>query len=93
MPAVTRSLMSDDFEFSHSTDDGEHRPAHRAVGVDLILDADEAHPEMVELFKRYQQVACAASKTIEFPHQHAVDLVVSDRGHQGIQLRAALPAA
>jgi hypothetical protein len=42
---------------------------HRAVGVYLILDADEAHPEMVELFKRYQQVACAARKAVEFPDQ------------------------
>jgi hypothetical protein len=59
----------------------------------LILNADEAHPEMVELFKRCQQVACAAREAVEFPDQHAVDLVFSDRRHQGIQLWAALPAA
>jgi hypothetical protein len=34
---------------------------------------------LVELFKRYQQVACAAHKAVEFPNQHAVDLVVSAR--------------
>jgi len=80
-------------QFGHGADDGEHRSTHWAVGVYLILDADEAHAEMVELFKRYQQVACAACKAVEFPDQHAVDLVVSDRRHQGVELRSALPTA
>ena len=93
MPAVTRSLMSDDFQFGHGADDGEHRPAHGAVGVDLILDADEAHAEMVELLQRRQQMARAAREAIEFPDQHAVDLAVSGGRHQGIELRPALPPA
>jgi len=59
----------------------------------LILDADEAHPEVVELFKRYQQMACAARKAVEFPDQYAVELMASDRRHQGVELRAALPTA
>jgi hypothetical protein len=42
-PAVTRSLMSDDSSLAMAPIDGEHGPAHRAVGVDLIPDADEAH--------------------------------------------------
>ena len=41
-------------QFGHGADDGEHRSTHRAIGVYLILDADEAHPKMAELFKRYQ---------------------------------------
>lgn len=43
-------------------DDGEHHPAHGAAGVDLILNADEADAEMVELFERGQQVARAAGE-------------------------------
>ena len=39
----------------------------------MILDTDEAHPEVVELFECYQQVARAARKAIEFPDQHAED--------------------
>ena len=89
MPAVTRSLMSDDFEFSHGADDGEHRTTHGAVGVDLILDADEAHAQMIEFFQGRQQMACAARETVEFPDQHAVDFSVSGCGHKTIQLRAA----
>jgi len=38
------------FQFGHGTDDGEHGPAHRAVGIDLMIDADETHAEVVELF-------------------------------------------
>src|SRR5215207_2569446 len=38
--------------FGHRADDGEHRPAHRALGVDLILDADKAHAEVVEILER-----------------------------------------
>lgn len=64
MPAVTRSLISDDFEFGHGADDGEHCPTHGAVGIDLILDADEAHAELVELLERSQQVACVAGEAI-----------------------------
>ena len=92
MPAVTRSLMSDDFEFSHGADDGEHRPTHRAVGVDLILNADEAHTEMVEFLQGRQQVACAAREAIKLPDQHTVDFAISCCCHQSIELRAALPA-
>ena len=84
--------MSEDSS-GHRADDGEHRPAHRAIGVDLILDADKAHPEVVELLERRQQMARAASKAIEFPDQHAVDLVVPGSRHQGIELGAALPTA
>jgi flavin-dependent dehydrogenase len=76
MPAVTRSLMSDDSSSAISADDGEHRPTHRAVGVDLILDADEAHTEMVEFLQsRQQQMACAAREAIKFPDQHTIDFV------------------
>jgi hypothetical protein len=38
----------------------------------LIPDADEAHANMVEFFKRRQQMARAACREIEFPDQHAV---------------------
>ena len=80
-------------KFRHGADDGEHRPAHGAVGVHLILDADKAHAEMIEFFKRRQQMPGAAREAIEFPDQHAIDFMVSGRRHQGIELRAALPAA
>src|SRR3954469_2860238 len=48
-------------QLGHRADDGEHRPAHRAFGVDLILDADKAHAEVVERLECRQQVARAAS--------------------------------
>jgi hypothetical protein len=68
IPAVTRSLMSDDPKFRHCADDGEHRLSHGAVGVNLILDADEACAEMIEFLQGCQQVACAAREAIEFSH-------------------------
>ena len=34
-------------QFGHGADDREHCSTHRAVGIHLILDADEAHAEMV----------------------------------------------
>ena len=33
--------------FGHGANDGEHRAAHRSVGVDLVLDADEPDPKVV----------------------------------------------
>ena len=80
-------------QLGHGADDGEHRPAHRAAGVDLILDADEAHPEVVELLERRQQVARAAGEAVELPDQHAVDLAVPGGRHQRVELGPALPAA
>jgi hypothetical protein len=47
--------------FGHGADDGEHGPAHGTVGVDLILDADEANAGMIELLRRCQQVLGAAA--------------------------------
>ena len=80
-------------QLGHGADDGEHRPAHRAAGVHLVLNADEAHAEVVELFQRRQQVAGAAGEAVELPHQHAVDLLVARGRHEGVELRPALPAA
>ena len=85
--------MSDDFQFRHGANDGKHGPAHRAIGVDLILDADEAHAEVVELLERHQQMARAAGEAVKLPDQHAVDLTIPGSGHQGIELRTPLPAA
>ena len=43
-------------KFGHGADDGEHGAAHRAIGVDLILDADKADAKMVEFLQGRQQV-------------------------------------
>ncbi len=77
-------------EFGHGADDGEHGPAHRAVGIDLILHADEADAEMVELLERGEQMARAAGEAVELPDQHAVDLAVAGGGHQRVELRPTL---
>jgi len=42
-------------QFGHGADDGERRPAHRTVSVNLVLHADEAHPKVVELLQCYEQ--------------------------------------
>jgi hypothetical protein len=34
-------------QFGHGADDSEHCPTHGAVGIHLILDADEAHPKVL----------------------------------------------
>ena len=93
MPAVTRSPMSDDFELGHGSDDREHRPAHRAVGIDLILHADEADAEVFELLERGQQMGGAARETIELPDQGTLELPVAGGLHQGIEARTTLLAA
>src|SRR5271165_1817502 len=80
-------------QFGHGADYGEHRPSHRAVGVDLILDADEPDPEMVELFQRHQQVTRAAGETVEFPDQHAVEVTTTGGRHQSVELGPTLAAA
>ena len=82
MPAVTRSLMSDDSSSAMAPIMVNNRSAHGAVGIDLILYADEAYAEMIELFQRRQQMACAAREAVEFPDEDAVDLSVSCRRHQ-----------
>src|SRR3954462_11825786 len=59
----------------------------------IVTVPHKAHAEVVERLERRQQVARAASKAIECPDQHAVDLVVPGGCHQGLELGAALPAA
>jgi len=91
MPAVTRSLMSDDS--CHGANDGEHRTAHRAVGIDLVLDADEPDPKVVEFLQGRQQVARTAGEAVEFPDQHAVNVAAPGSHHQGVELGPTLAAA
>ncbi len=93
MPAVTRSLINDDFELGHGTDDGEHGAAHWAVRVNLVLDADEANPEVIEFFQRSQEMARVAGKAVELPNQHTVNFVVPSRRHKRIQLRPAFSSS
>jgi hypothetical protein len=57
------------------------------------LDVDEAHPEMVELFERGEQMARAPREAIEFPDQHAVDRAAPGGDHQGVELGPTLPSA
>jgi hypothetical protein len=66
MPAVTRSLIR--------ADDSEHGASHRACGVDLILDADEADAEIIELLERGEQVAGGSREAVELPDQDALHL-------------------
>jgi len=51
-------------QLRHGGDDGEHRSAHGTAGVDLILDADETHAEMIEFLKRQQQVTSAPGERV-----------------------------
>ena len=44
---------------------------------------------MVKFFECSQQVARAARKAVEFPDQFAVDLMISDRRHQGVEFEVA----
>jgi hypothetical protein len=53
-------------QLGHGADDGEHRAAHRAVGVDLILDADKAHAEMVKFFQRRSRCRVLRAKRSNF---------------------------
>tara|TARA_R110002051_G_scaffold268702_1_gene328717 strand:- start:96 stop:398 length:303 start_codon:yes stop_codon:yes gene_type:complete len=53
------------FQLGHGADDGEHRPSHGTCGVDLVLQADEAHAEMVEFFERRQEMAGRAGEAVE----------------------------
>jgi hypothetical protein len=80
-------------QFCHGADDGEHRPPHWAVRVDLILDADEADTKMVEFFQGHQQMPGAAGEAIELPDQDAVNFAVSCGCHEGIKFGSPLPPA
>jgi len=93
MPAVTRSLMSDD---SSSAMAPMMVNMARPIGLSVSTwswTLTKRTPRMVELLQRRQQVARAAGEAVELPHQHAVDLLVARGHHQGVELRPALPAA
>ena len=80
-------------QLRHGGDDGEHRSAHGTAGVDLILDADETHAEMIEFLQRRQQMARAPGEAVELSNQNTVDLAVPGGRHQGVETRPPLAPA
>ena len=81
------------FRFGHRPDDREHGASHGAVGVDLVLHADEAHAEMVEFLEGDEEVTHGPGEPVKLPDQDAIELAVARPGHQGLELGAAhLPA-
>ncbi|MBP2443965.1 hypothetical protein JOH51_001457 [Rhizobium leguminosarum] len=57
---------------------------------DLVLQADEAHAEMVEFFERRQEMAGRAGEAVELPDQDTIEFAVAGAGHQGVVLGGAL---
>ena len=71
----------------------EVRRATDGKGVDLVLDANEAHAEVVEFLKGGQKVAGGAGEAVEFPDQDAIDFAIADARHQSVEPGAPLAAA
>ena len=70
-PHASRHTLANEgrFQLGHRADDGEHGPAHGAIGINLVLNTDEAHREVLELLLCVQEVLGAAGKPVELPDQ------------------------
>ncbi len=77
------------FQFRHRPDDGEHGPPHGALGIDLVLHADEAHAQMVEFLERGQEVTHGPGEPVKLPDKDTLDLAVAGACHQGVELGTA----
>ena len=82
MPALTRSLISEDSNSAYGRDNREHGPAHWAGCVNLILNANKS--QVIEFFKSCQKVARGTGKSVEFPHKYAIELKITNAAHQCI---------
>jgi hypothetical protein len=65
IPTVTRAEINDDSD-APSPHYGEHRLAHGARGIPLILDAHEPNPEMIERLARTEPVRDAPRQLVSF---------------------------
>jgi hypothetical protein len=65
---------------------------HRAVRIDVILDAHEPDPQVVERIEGPDQVRRASRKAVELPYHDAVDLAPTRRLNQPVQFRPRLGA-
>src|SRR5215510_687494 len=80
-------------DLGHGTNDGEYGLAHQALRVHLILDTDEANPQVMKFIQGIEEVGHTARKAIELPHQHTVKGMAACGLHQRLELRPPLLAA
>jgi hypothetical protein len=62
------------------------------LGIHLILHANEANPEVVELLQRFQEMGNTTRKPVELPHKNTVKLMMACRSHQRLELGSAFLA-
>ena len=77
------------FELGEGGHDGEHRLAHRAVGVQTLGEAAESDPAGRELVHHRQYVLGVASEAVEFPDGEHVTF--AEVVEAGIEMRVGGP--
>jgi hypothetical protein len=58
----------------------------------VILHTDTAHPEVMALLQRFEEMVHTASKPVELPSKHTVTLMMACRAHQRVELGSAFRA-
>src|SRR6266571_9538998 len=76
----------------HDPNDRQHRLAHRTLRGHVILHTDAAHPEVMELLQRFEEIGNTASKPVELPDKHTVTLMMACRAPQRLELGSAFLA-
>ena len=64
-------------QLGHGSDDRKHDLAHRAVGVDLVLDADNADARLIEILEHSHQMGHAPGEAVELPDERHIELVIA----------------
>src|SRR3974390_471693 len=75
------------FELCDGADDGDHGPAQRAAGVDILAERDELDLQVIQLVQHFQQVFHRARQTIESPDQHHLELASPGIAHELVEAR------
>ena len=69
------------FEFGDGSDDHHNGPSQRAVGVDVLPEADELDPETVHLVEHFQQMPGRPRNAIARPDQQDIEATAAGVAH------------
>jgi hypothetical protein len=58
----------------------------------VIRHTDAAHPEVMELLQRFEEMGNTVSKPVELPDKHTATRMMACRAHQRLELGSAFLA-
>jgi hypothetical protein len=75
-------------QFGNRSDYDHHRSPEWSAGVDVLSEADELNPEVIQFIEHFQEMPHASGHPVECGHEHDIEAVPPGIGHKLVEAGA-----